>query len=112
MMIPPLDFKALSCYVACRFILTINGREPLSCPKDLKINNFFMIISAKIGRPTLDPAIRGILRELLIQGVMHCEMPALRRVKEMRSLFKERVLVPQPSDQVKKKDTQYFCCCW
>lgn len=110
MLIPPLDFrddpslqdfKALSCYVAGRFILSINGREPLSCPKDLR-DNFFMVISAKMGRPTLDPAIRGILRELLIQGVMHCEMPALRRVKEMRSLFRERVLVPQPSDQVKK----------
>lgn len=110
MLIPPLDYrddpsleycKTLSCYVAGRFILSINGKEPLSLPKDLR-DNFYFVISAKMGRPTLDPAIRGILRELLIQGIMHCEMPSLRRVKEMRTLFIERVLVPQPSDQVKK----------
>ena len=111
MLIPPLDFrddpsledyKALSCYVAGRFILSINGREPLSCPKELR-DNFFMVISAKTGRPTLDPAIRGILRELLIQGIMHCEMPALRRVIEMRSLYWTRVIpLDLASDQVKK----------
>lgn len=111
MLIPPLqfrndpslvDYKALSCYVAGRFILSINGREPLSCPKELR-DNFFMAISALTGRPTLDPAIRGILRELLIQGIMHCEMPTLRRVKEMRYLYWTRVIpLDLASDQVKK----------
>ena len=110
MLIPPLDFrndhslqdfKALSCYVAGRFILSINGRKPLSLPEDLR-DNFFMVISAKTGSLNLDPEIRGILRELLIQGIMHCEMPALRRVIEMRSLFVEHVLVPDDSDEVKK----------
>ncbi len=110
MFVPPLDyridpalkdFKALSCYIIGRFILNINGHEPLSCPKDQQ-EDFFRLIYNKSNNPYVDVEIRSILRELAIQGIMHCEMPPLRRADIMRSLFREHILVPQQSDPVKQ----------
>ncbi|MDR2603189.1 MAG: hypothetical protein LBC11_01340 [Puniceicoccales bacterium] len=96
-----LELKALACYIAGRFIMNIGRQVPLPCPQNLR-DGFFMTIGCKADNPSIPPELRGVLRELVIQSVLHCEMPALRRVDLLRDLYRKNILVPQQSDPVKQ----------